>query len=152
MPNPRVANCIFCDDVRVEVGGKLSLMGVYNADILFAVAAPAAIPKFGIVVWLIHDIDDKPEKITIRILMPPERNEVVRIEGTLGDQQLPYEPDEMSKGILRFVIPIMSITFSEEGFLEVMIDTGRETLRAGRLRIRFNAKPEEMGGLVPTPG
>jgi hypothetical protein len=47
------------------------------------------------------------------------------------------------------MISLMNI--SEEGFIEVMIDTERETFRAGRLRIRFNVSLEEMGLPSPLP-
>ena len=150
MANPRVANCIFCDDIRAEVGNKYSLMGIFAADIAFPMSGPVILPKFGIVVWILFDVGDAPDKFTIRVLGPPNRSEILRVEGTGSEIQFPYPPDEYSKGSLRFVIPIMNFIFNEEGFIEVMVETDRETIRAGRLRVRFNVKPEEVG-LPPIP-
>jgi hypothetical protein len=59
-----------------------------------------------------------------------------------GELPLHYERDEYSKGQFRFTSTINGIQFTEEGVLEVMIDTERETVRVGRLKIRFNISPE----------
>jgi hypothetical protein len=147
MPTPRVANCVFCDDIRTEVGNKVSLMGVYSTDMQFPVSPPIAIRTLGIVAWIIFDADDRPTHLTMRVLVPPARTEALKIEANIeGELPIHYERDEYSKGQLRFISMINGIQFTEEGFLEVMFDTERETIRAGRLRIRFNISPEEPAG------
>jgi hypothetical protein len=135
----------------MEVGNKFSLMGVFGSDIAFPIPPqPVTLPKFGIVTWLLFDIDDAPKAITLRVLGPPNRTEIVKLEAQ-GEPEFPYPPDELSqKGSLRFMIPIFGLQLSEEGFIEVMIESDTEPFRAGRLRVRFNAKPEEVG-LPPTP-
>ena len=150
MANPRVAACIFCDDVRAEVGNKLSLMGIYATDILFPMAPPVAYPKFVAVVWIISDIGDVPKKFSVRILAPPDRLELVKVEAE-GEPLFTIEPDEFSKhATVRLIIPMMNILFQAEGFVEVMVDVeGEESLRAGRLRIKFNVNPQEIG--LPSP-
>ena len=144
MPAPRIANCIFCEDIRAEVGNKISLMGVYGIDMQFPVPPPVAVRTIGIVAWIIFDVDDRPTHLTVRVLVPPARPEVLKIETDIeGELPLQYERDEYSKGQFRFVSSINGVQFTEEGFLEVMIDTERETVRAGRLRIRFNDPAKE---------
>lgn len=148
MPNPRVASCIFCDDIRAEVGNKLSLMGIYGTDILFPMAPPIMFPKFGIVVWIISDIGDIPSKFSIRILGPPDRSEIAKVEAE-GEPLFTNtpKPDEFSKhATIRMIIPIANITFQEAGVIEVMVEVeGEEPLRAGRLGVRFNVDPQEAG-------
>ena len=39
---------IYCDDIRQEVGGKLSLMGVYN-NVMYVQQFPVTLPKFWVV-------------------------------------------------------------------------------------------------------
>src|SRR5438445_2168364 len=41
---------VFCDDIRAEVGGKASFIGVYNS-IMFMPSFPAVLPKFGIIIF-----------------------------------------------------------------------------------------------------
>jgi hypothetical protein len=83
--------------------------------------------------------------------MPPARTEVAKFEPDVSQLAIPSESDDLSKGSLRFMTMISLINISEEGFIEVMIDTERETFRAGRLRIRFNVSLEEMGLPSPLP-
>src|SRR4051794_1378332 len=136
MPTPRSANCILCDDVRHEVGNKISLMGIYTSDIIFSTPPPVTFRTLGLVTWLIFDIDDRPAHLTVRVLVPPERTEALRIEADVERELSPkYERDEYSRGTLRIVGMIDGLQFTEAGFLEVMIDTERETFRAGRIRI-----------------
>lgn len=45
----RWLDTIYCDDVRMEVGNKKSLMGVYESDMLLGDVPPAALPKLCIV-------------------------------------------------------------------------------------------------------
>ena len=146
MASRRVANAIFCDDIRVELGNKLSLMGVYASDILFPVAPPFTFPKFGVVAWIIMEKDDVPNKFVLRVLMPPDRTELARIE-LEGEPAFTTEPDEFSKHvIIKLAVPMANVTFLEDGYMEIMVDIeNEETFRAGRLRVRSNVKPEEMG-------
>jgi hypothetical protein len=146
MAGPRAATCVFCDDIRAEVGNKVSLMGIFGIDLLSHASGSIVLPKFAVAVWLIYDIDDAPSHITIRVLVPPNKSEIVKLEAQgSGLREFPYPPDEFSKGTLRIFVPITNLILSEEGFIEVMVDTERETLRAGRLRVRFNVPSEEMG-------
>lgn len=47
---PRIAfTCLFCDDIRDEVSGKVSYMGVYTDDLVIS-KMPTIIPKFSICV------------------------------------------------------------------------------------------------------
>jgi hypothetical protein len=124
-------------------------MGVYASDILFTTPPPFTFPKFGFVVWIISDKEDVPRKFAMRILMPPNRTELAKIEAE-GEPIFTAEPDEFSKHIVyRMVLPIQNLTFLEEGYIEIMVDIeGEETFRAGRLRVRFNVNPQEAG--LPT--
>ncbi len=78
MPDPRVANCMFCVDIRAEVGNKTSLMGVYGGDIYFSTPLPILVPRFAVGVWLIADIDDTIQSMAVRILVPPNQIEIMR--------------------------------------------------------------------------
>jgi hypothetical protein len=143
--------CIFCEDIRAEVGNKFSLMGIFAADIAFPVPAPVILPKFGFVLWMLFDVGDEPERFTIRVLVPPDRTETAKIEGEGQKITFPYPPDELShQGSIRIVVPMINVSLEKEGFIEVMIKMDDEDeIRAGRLLIRFGVRPEDFG-LTPT--
>ena len=72
MPNPRVSYCIFCDDIRQEVGGKTSLIGIYHGDMIFPFAKPIdnpiLYPKFAAFISVISDPNDNPDFIKLKVI------------------------------------------------------------------------------------
>jgi hypothetical protein len=148
MAAPRVATCIFCDDIRHEVGGKMSVMGIYGRDIIFPSQPPVTVLKWGVVVWLITDIDDKPRRIKIRVLYSPDRTELASFE-TNEPPKIESSADA-TKSNFRLVIALPPVNLTEEGFVEVIVDTERETMRAGRLLVRF-LPPEPSPPSASTP-
>lgn len=46
---PKHECTLFLDDIREEVSGKFSLIGLYGADMVFGIAPPITLPKFCIV-------------------------------------------------------------------------------------------------------
>jgi hypothetical protein len=144
----RVANCIFCDDIRAEIGNKFSLMGIYGGDIIFPLPPQSIlVPKFGILAQLITDLDDVPDKITITIYIPPNRQEFLKLEMS----KPPLEHEEgATKAHLRAILQCPPFSVSEEGYIETMIDTGRETIRAGRIFVRF-FPPSGIPDATPPP-
>lgn len=69
----RFAYSIFCDDIRHEVNGKLSLIGTYDTQ-LFVPKFPATISKLCAIVTIITSEDEPFSDI--------------RIKGSFGDQEL----------------------------------------------------------------
>jgi|HubBroStandDraft_6_1064221.scaffolds.fasta_scaffold319617_2 hypothetical protein len=67
-------NVIFCDDIRQEAGGKLSLMGIYHSDMVFAAGTtfPLMLPKLGVLMTWFESAatpdDDLMFKIGLRRL------------------------------------------------------------------------------------
>jgi hypothetical protein len=59
---------ILCDDVRHEVGGKISLMGIYSKDIVVN-KVPVILPFINLVV-MFENITEKFEKLFVTIVMP----------------------------------------------------------------------------------
>ena len=61
----RYAHAFFCDDVRNEIGGKTSFIGVYS-DKMLASSLPGTVPKLCVVISLHTAIDQRFESISIR--------------------------------------------------------------------------------------
>ena len=57
---------IFCDDIREEVGNKLSFMGVYSADLTVPVL-PIVLNKLCIVVRAITNNSDPFESLNVSL-------------------------------------------------------------------------------------
>ena len=61
-------NTILCDDVRYEVGGKISLMGIYSKDIIVN-KVPAILPSINLVI-MFEGIKENFDKFFITIIIP----------------------------------------------------------------------------------
>jgi hypothetical protein len=73
------AMTIFCDDVRNEIGGKFSYVGIYTGG-MEVPTFPAALPKFAFVVSVIEprkmaEVRDEP--IQIKIYLPGETDPAI---------------------------------------------------------------------------
>ena len=71
MKTAKLVYSIICDDVRIEMGNKLSLMGIFEN--IFFQAFPSALLKFAIVN---HWIGNGQFETHVKILMP-DRKELV---------------------------------------------------------------------------
>src|SRR5258708_5011862 len=61
---------IFCDDIRLEVGEKLSFIGVYDGTIVLHNPYPFVFPKFCFFITLIQRREILDPNIEVRIFMP----------------------------------------------------------------------------------
>ena len=133
MPDPRVGFCIFCDNIRQEVGNKISLMGLYGAEITFAAPAPGILPTFAMMAHLICDPDDVPTVLRLR---------VVHVDGTeLVNNEQPVtinlvRPDS-KKVVIHAAVQLTNFLVPREGDIEVYLETDGQSLRAGRLAVKF---------------
>lgn len=155
MPGPRFAHCLFCDDIRVEVGNKQSLMGIYIGDIVLSgipQGAPLQLPKFAICVWLFSDWGDYPEYVEIRVYTPPGKTEVLKMR-TPRDQMAPPTPifDDPARLALYVPLQFANFVFMDEGEIEVVVETEQGALKAGRLRVRMPERPGQTPETSATP-
>lgn len=65
---------IICDDVRNEVGSKMSLMGVYGKDIVIN-QTPAVLPSLYFVIML-ENVQVVFKELYINLYMPTETNPI----------------------------------------------------------------------------
>lgn len=146
----RVAFCVFCDDVRAELGNKLSLMGLYSGDMIVPGPPPVGLPKLCVVVWITTDIDDPMERVNVRVLAPPDERERARIDFPSRGATLHQEGATRMQ--TQAIIQMAPFPLEHEGFIQVMVETERETLRAGRLMVKFAGPasgPEATAAMEP---
>lgn len=74
----RVLTAIFCDDIRHEVGNKMSFMGCYQGE-LFVPSAPIALTKLCVYVTLITPIGRPVQSLVFKVLQDDDK-ELARVE------------------------------------------------------------------------
>src|SRR5579859_7835353 len=128
MPEPRSAFCIFCDDIRHEVSNKQSLIGVYNSDMIISAAPPVFVPQLGVYLWVQSDLDDRPSQLRIRVTVP-QVGEILNAD--LGEHvRIPLQRTEGGhKAQFQSAFRLSPVPLTAEGYIEVWVDTERESFR-----------------------
>ncbi len=147
----RFAYCHFCDDIRLEVGHKITLVGMYSGQLLVP-TFPAILPKLCIVAFCASPIETPLKSLIIRAKM----NELVLQEITLGEADLQQafqtiegsdsnsdcdEPFQLFQIGAHIVIsPFIADCCTT---LTVMVNADGEEMMAGKLRIRQGEIPQQ---------
>jgi hypothetical protein len=108
----RLIYTIFCDDVRLEVGNKLSLMGVFQN--IMVEQLPASLIKFAVVQ---HWEGEGAHLAEVRVLTPDRQQPVVVSQPT----RFEVAPGGFADNISFFV----SVTFDQPGryWVQTLVDS-----------------------------
>lgn len=82
LDNVRSFNVFYCEDVRLEITGQTTIIGIFNADVN-APSFPISLPKFCVFVEIETPVDDLLQ--SLRVLVQADSGEV------LVDQVFPGE-------------------------------------------------------------
>jgi hypothetical protein len=137
MPEPRVAHVLFCDQIRTEPSGRPSYVGLRSGEVVTNVERRGSAFRFSVVCWLICDADDVPSRLAMRVYGPPGRLLLINSE---VKPAAPPRRSDSTKAFFQLTVEDIRLPLSQEGDIEVVVDTETGILRAGRLRVRFVAE------------
>lgn len=132
----RHVETLFCDDIRHEINGKLSYIGVYSSALLVP-ALPVTLPKLCISVKIVTPANEPLRSLTLRVLRDDEiLQEIVFDKEQLvsASEVLVELSDEERR--LRVQMPQFLLAFSP-----LHLD------KACTLRVRALADHEELRGV-----
>ena len=134
----RYAHAIYCDDIRHEIGGKTTLVGVYG-DALIVHKFPQDIPKLCIRLEMATPASQPFETISIHVAL----NDKILGETTLDKEQIGPPPhneksdaDGQMVQVLRFDFVLPPMTLNAPGALNFKIITEKGQLPAPTLLIQ----------------
>ena len=141
----RFAIAIYCDDIRHEVGNKLSFLGVYSQN-MFVPSFPARLPKLCVAVWA-RTPESNPFK---RLALKLYSNESVLMDQelpTVAWDEVPDPPpsvplpgeDVESMHTVHFAIQLAPFNLDAAAILRLRVDTGNGVLKAGGLNIQLSS-------------
>ena len=134
---------LFCDDLRQEIGGKYSLMGIFENHLLIPSEFPCAFAKFVIVVKYYELKGMFDNDLEVNISLVQDEAEKLLISQTIKRADFPITPDEAQ--LDQDSEPIYSLTTSyvfsplvleKESHIKVRIKCGSVITKLGRLLIR----------------
>ena len=144
--NPRLptGHTIFCDDIREEVGGKYSLIGVYS-DLLEVVSFPVVLPQLAFAVTLWESPDDVAE-VDLRITYKAEESEEYEVlrhmwpASAHGDCASDEEDDSLQVAEMQVFARLTQVPFNGPGRLKVRAYRSRDEIRLGTLRVQLRGE------------
>lgn len=149
---------VFCDDIRHEVNGKMTLVGCYASELNFSGPPPGVLPTFAALVNLRFPRETFFETLTLQVtkIEGEDSSEIFSAETKISPDAFldKSETDKASAGekILSVVIPIQwtPLVIAAPALIRVRakLDSGKE-VRAGSLAINFPVTSSE-GGDTPS--
>jgi hypothetical protein len=113
---------LFGDDIRAEIGGKLSLMGMYQADMFFPdnIPLPIMLPKLVVLIMYYEIHGSLQEDFSFKVTLGPENNVLAEIpvsrkDISAGQAQAPISdenPDENLERIFNIRMPVSLSPFA----------------------------------------
>lgn len=132
---------VICDDVRKEVGNKLSYMGIYSGSIVVT-QFPARLPKLCFVLNLRVDAESPLRQAVFRIM----KDETVIARAELKEEQL----SEMQIRIAAAAKDVMTLESPHFTFSVVCEVAPFEVTESCKLRMRADTEHGEIkGGTIP---
>lgn len=157
---------LFADDLRVEIGGKISLMGLYQADMFFPshLPFPINIPKFYILI-MYYEIQGAIEgDVMFKVTFGSDHKTIAELpflrkdfESLVGSEPEPEKvANEDSERIFHSRIPLglTPFTITEAGRLRVRAHySDGSILKIGSIGAKHVPTEEfnQMLGIIPKP-
>jgi len=119
---------IFCDDIREELGNKLSFMGVYSADMTVPVV-PIILNKLCIVVRAITENYDRFESLKVSVFQGDDNVELI----STGQIVLPDANLDSNKSplqVIQLTFMLSPFQIDKETTISVQAITEREELNS----------------------
>lgn len=135
---------VFCDDIRAEIGGKSTFVGVYDAVLNAHGEFPFLLPKFGMAIRYIEQRGIfTDENVTLYIVMPGEDEQSPSIQTSMPISEMrnaiPRNP-EGDPNAPRFLQAAANIVFAPlviptPGTIKIRAHCGAEVAKLGSLLV-----------------
>jgi hypothetical protein len=149
LPAPNVfGNAIFCEDIRLEMGGKITLVGCYSGEMLIHTEFPFVFPKFCVFVTYWQHRDHVKLPIKFYIFVPGDSEDKPSIEFGISDEEaakaLAISKDATKKSGIEPMfatvtapVGLVNFTLTQPGSILVRAVHGDKLIRLGRLQVRL---------------
>ncbi|MBE0532649.1 MAG: hypothetical protein IH626_17635 [Rhodospirillales bacterium] len=137
----RYAWCLFCDDIRAELGGKYSLMGLWGPR--FACPAyPFTLPSLGLAVYFRTAPDEDIRSLKIWLESPSDQKAEfqVNMEDVPGDL-----PEEFPSRVTILHLRMFNFVIQAPGWMKAFVEADGERYYAGAVYWMRQEAPGEQG-------
>jgi hypothetical protein len=142
---------IFCDDIRAEVGGKITLIGIYTSGMKVHGTFPFVLPKFAL--WINYfEAPGRTEDGKLNVFLPGDE-ETASIEADVPLNEMranadltktPDDPDIKIRVRLQMPMIFSPLVLKSIGRIRVRLTVGETIVRMGALKIEQGQIPENI--------
>jgi hypothetical protein len=142
---PITGYTVFCDDIRAEVTGKVTLVGTYNDAINVASDKPVNLPKLCASITYTEKAGlERPDKYELLVFFPgndtePQMRAPITLPESGNDPEVAIEKGH--RMILKINLELAPFP-AQNGFLRIRMLRGGEMVRLGSLKVNL-APPTE---------
>jgi hypothetical protein len=128
---------IFCDDIRHEVSGKVSLIGVYAGALITAAPMPLILPRLALRISYFERPGESSDPVDVAIFMPGENNffQKMTLPQEMRNANVFDTPDSEFFTSALLHVEISPAVLKEEGLIRVRAYRGDLEIRLGSLRV-----------------
>lgn len=140
----------FCDDIRFETNGKITLIGCYTGELNFGGPKPGLLPTFAALVNIRIPVSVELSTLTVRVTKDVLSETEIMFETSIDipeeSRQIPEGEELAEERVLFFSMPLQwsPVEVVDEGHIKVraFLD-GKKEVRVGALKLNFNAGPDQ---------
>ncbi len=146
----RFVHVVFCDDIRHEVGNKVSFMGCYQREMLVPVT-PLILARLCIFVTVSTPVARPFKALTLRVHLGA--NEVAVIEMPSEDVNQSLAPVQVgdTRIMANLGLTLAPLVLTEPGEIRVLVTTEEGDIQGPRLHIKLMPQTELPPSPVPAP-
>jgi len=144
---------VFCDDVRREMLGKTTHVGIYGGDMRVMGEPPIHLPRLTLVVNFYEKMGEGSDPLELQIYLPSDgETPSNKIEISPRDHAAGQgEPGEDNRALLSFVLEMAPFNITQFGKLRVRMKKGDDILRLGSLNIAAATPDQKMAWQAEAP-
>lgn len=144
----RYVHALYCDDIREEVGGKYSLIGMYGSDLVIQSPGIVSLPKLCVVARVVTAIHHPFRELRVQVLRDAgDQQEEVISTGAITLPEVRDFPADARTVDMQVMLVMAPFAVAGDCLLRVRALTESGVLEGQALRIRHVA---EAAGGQPT--
>ena len=127
---PRFIHTMYCDDVRQEVGGKMTFVGAYQNQMLADQPGDLVLPKLCIVLTIQTPSDQPFQKLNVRLFRDDEVLQEMELPVLLENLTNVTNGKPANFHVMGVIMTLHGMRFEKDATLRVRVQTESEELSA----------------------
>ncbi len=133
----RYVHALYCDDIREEVGGKYSLIGMYGSDLVVQGSGALSLPKLCVVARVVTPIEQPFQALQVQVIRDTagQLEDVISTGAIVLPEARAFPPDARTMDV-QIMLVLAPFAIGSDCLLRVRAVTESGTLEGPPLRIK----------------